>query len=73
VGGTTHTGFNVGGIYDFDEGHHLLFSAGDDIHGSNRGMGYLAFQWTFGPHEAEKRDAAPDQKPNEKKEAAPAK
>jgi hypothetical protein len=69
VGGTTHTGFNIGGIYDFDEGHHLLFSAGDDARGSNRGMGYLAFQWTFGPHEAEKKDAAAD----EKKDATPAK
>jgi hypothetical protein len=48
------TGYNIGLMYDFDEGHHLLFSAGADIHGSNRGAAYLAYQWTFGPHEAAK-------------------
>src|SRR5579871_969951 len=54
VGETDRTGFNIGAMYDFDEGHHLLFSAGTDIHGSNRGMMYLAYQWTFGPHEPAK-------------------
>jgi hypothetical protein len=54
VDGNNRTGFNLGLIYDFDEGHHLLFSAGTDIHGSNRRSAYLAYQWTFGPHEAEK-------------------
>ena len=49
TGGPNRTGFNVGAIYDFDEGHHLLFSVGDDIHGTNRGIGYLAYQWTFEP------------------------
>jgi hypothetical protein len=54
VDGSDRTGFNLGLMYDFDEGHHLLFSAGTDIHGSNRGSMYLAYQWTFGPHEAAK-------------------
>lgn len=54
VDGRDRTGFNVGLIYDFNEGHHLLFSAGTDIHGSNRGSMYLAYQWTFGPHEVAK-------------------
>lgn len=45
------TAFNVGAMYDFDEGHHLLASAGADFHGPNGAMGYLAYQWTFGPHE----------------------
>lgn len=53
-GGTSRTGCNVGAMYDFDEGHHLLLSVGDDVHGTNRGMAYLAYQWTFGPHAEEK-------------------
>ena len=55
VGGSARTGFNIGSVYDFDEGHHLMFSAGDDARGTNRGMAYLAYQWTFGPKE--KKDA----------------
>lgn len=62
AGGSTRTGFNVGSVYDFDDGHHLMFSAGDDAHGTNRGMAYLAYQWTFGPHEPEKKDAEPAKK-----------
>lgn len=49
--GDPNTGFNVGGIYDFDEGHHLLFSGGTGFHGPDHGTGYLAYQWTFGPKE----------------------
>jgi hypothetical protein len=48
---TDHTAFNVGAVYDFDDGHHLMLSLGRDIQGSNVGMGYIAYQWTFGPHE----------------------
>jgi hypothetical protein len=59
VGSTDRTGFNIGSIYDFDSGHHLLFSAGQDFHGRNRGSAYLAFQWTFGPHEKESKAEAP--------------
>ncbi len=67
VGGPSRTGFNVGFTYDFDEGHHLMGSVGDDVHGNNRGMGYLAYQWTFGPKVKQeekpdvplKQDAAP--------------
>jgi len=53
VGGGSRTGVNLGGTYDFDEGHHLLFSAGDDIHGSGRGMAYLGYQWTWGEKKPE--------------------
>lgn len=42
--------FNVGGQYNFDEGHHLLFSAGRSISGDTEFMSYVAYQWTFGPH-----------------------
>lgn len=59
VGAPTRTSVNVGLIYDFDEGHHLLFSAGDDIHGTGRGQSYVAYQWTFGPHEPAKPEDAP--------------
>ncbi|HWD40767.1 MAG TPA: hypothetical protein VG944_18105 [Fimbriimonas sp.] len=45
------TGFNVGGVYDFDEGHHLMASIGSGIQGVNHGTAYVAFQWTFGSKE----------------------
>jgi len=51
VGGVNHTGFNVGAVYDFNDGHHLLFSIGSDFHGPNQGTMYIAYQLTFGPHE----------------------
>ncbi len=64
VDATDRTGFNIGAVYDFDEGHHLLLSAGTDVHGAGRGAAYAAFQWTFGPHEAEKpADKKPEVKP----------
>lgn len=50
-GVSDRTGFNAGFTYDFDEGHHLLFSAGTDFHGPTGSIAYLAYQWTFGPHE----------------------
>jgi hypothetical protein len=49
VGMGENTGFNIGGVYDFDEGHHLMLSVGTGLRGSNRGTAYLAYQWTFGP------------------------
>ena len=50
VGGRASTGFNLGGIYDFTEHYHLLFSAGrglQDVPNSNEFSYYVAFQWTF--------------------------
>jgi hypothetical protein len=49
IAGPSQAGFNFGGTYDFDEIHHLLFSAGDDIIGSGRGIAYLGYGWTWGP------------------------
>jgi hypothetical protein len=46
---TDRTGFNVGVVYDFDEGHHFLFSAGRSIGGEDVKTAYIAYQWTFGP------------------------
>jgi hypothetical protein len=63
VGVSSRTGFNAGFTYDFDEGHHLLFSAGTDLSGPARGMAYLAYQWTFGPHELEAPTTAPAARP----------
>lgn len=40
-------GFNLGGIYNFDDGHHLLFSVGRDIRGPDIFTGYVGFQRTF--------------------------
>jgi len=55
IGGEQETGFNVGAVYDMDEGHHLMFSVGRDVQGTTGLAAYAAFQWTFGPKEAEKK------------------
>lgn len=51
VGGEQESGFNVGAVYDLDEGHHVMFSVGRDFGGQVGLAAYAAFQWTFGPHE----------------------
>jgi hypothetical protein len=50
VGVREQFNFNVGGQYNFDEGHHLLFSVGRSISGDTNLMSYAGYQWTFGPH-----------------------
>jgi len=50
VGGVDSTGFNVGGVYDFSESSHLLFSAGTGIQNAeqtNTFSYYLGYQYTF--------------------------
>ena len=50
IGDPDSTGFNLGGIYDFSENYHLLFSAGRGIQNataSNEFSYYAAVQWTF--------------------------
>jgi len=50
VGGRDSAGFNVGGVYDFNEHYHLLFSAGrglQDARDTNEFSYYLALQKTF--------------------------
>ncbi|MHB8637671.1 MAG: hypothetical protein ACYC96_14485 [Fimbriimonadaceae bacterium] len=49
VGGEQETGFNVGAVYDVDDGHHLMLSLGRDVQGTTGLAAYAAFQWTFGP------------------------
>ncbi len=44
--------FNLGGFYNIDDGHHILFSAGHSMIGNISFMDYLGYQWTFGPREA---------------------
>jgi hypothetical protein len=49
IGGKDATGFNLGGIYDFTDHYHLLFSAGrglQNVPDSNQFSYYLAIQWT---------------------------
>jgi len=46
--GATRTGCTLGSIVNLTDYHHLLFSAGSDIHGENRFSAYLAYQYTFG-------------------------
>jgi hypothetical protein len=53
VDGSAQTGFNVGAMYDFDDGHHLLFSVGRGFESDNVLTAYLAYQWTFGPKSKE--------------------
>jgi hypothetical protein len=50
IGGPDSTGFNLGGIYDFSDDYHLLFSAGrgiQNVSATNEFSYYLAFQLTF--------------------------
>jgi hypothetical protein len=50
VGGRDSAGFNLGGVYDFTEHYHLLFSAGRGLHDArdtNEVSYYLALQKTF--------------------------
>lgn len=49
--GRDRTGFNIGGIFNLTEDHHILCSLGRDIAGDNRFSAYLGYQWTFGAHE----------------------
>jgi hypothetical protein len=42
-------GFNIGAIVNFNENHHVLFSAGRDIVGQNDLFLYAAYQYTIGP------------------------
>jgi len=46
-GANPHTGFNVGGVFNFNENHHLLFSAGRDFEGDTHFASYVAYQFTF--------------------------
>ena len=50
IGGGDTTGFNLGGIYDFSEHYHLLFSGGRGLQNAalaNQFSYYLAIQSTF--------------------------
>jgi hypothetical protein len=47
VGDPGNTAFNLGAVFDFNEQHHLLFSAGRSIDGPVRFQCYLAYQFTF--------------------------
>jgi hypothetical protein len=51
IGEGSEIGFNVGGYFNFTEEHHILFSAGRDIHGPNRFLMYIAYRLTLGPRE----------------------
>ncbi|MDE1985169.1 MAG: hypothetical protein KGJ53_01520 [Alphaproteobacteria bacterium] len=49
IGGRDTTGFNAGGIFDFTDHYHLLFSAGRGLQhaqDANEFSYYLAIQWT---------------------------
>jgi hypothetical protein len=55
-GEKSETGFNVGTVINVTEDHHILFSAGRDFTGTNKNTlnMYVAYQFTFGPHEEKK-------------------
>lgn len=53
--GRDRTGYNIGGIFNLSEAHHILVSAGSDVVGDNRFSSYLGYQWTFGPRGEEKK------------------
>jgi len=49
IGGKGTTSFNAGGVYDFNENYHLLFSGGRGLQNpalTNQFSYYLAIQWT---------------------------
>jgi hypothetical protein len=53
IGGKANSGFSLGGFYDFDDHHHLLFSAGRGIQhaaDSNRFSWYIGYQLTGSVH-----------------------
>ncbi len=52
--GRDETGYNIGGIINVSDEHHILFSAGGDFAGDTRFAAYLGYQWTFGPRNDEK-------------------
>ena len=49
AGAETDLNFNVGGQIDINDQNHLLFSSGRSFKGDLSYMGYIAYQWTFGP------------------------
>ena len=51
VDGHVSTALNAGGILDFSDTYHLLFSAGHTVQGPSQFQGYLGLQITFGPKE----------------------
>jgi hypothetical protein len=51
VGGEHQVGYNIGGFLNFTENHHIIFSAGSDIHGPNVSRYYIAYLLTWGPPE----------------------
>jgi len=58
VGVRDQFNFNLGGQYNFDNGHHLLFSVGRSISGDTDLMSYVGYQWTFGPHKSASPEGA---------------
>jgi hypothetical protein len=50
VGGPRETGINLGLTWDFSETHHIVFSTGPALEGSNQLQGYLAYELTLGPN-----------------------
>lgn len=56
TGASSRLILNIGGQYNFDEGRHLLFSAGHALHGDTDLIGYLGFQWTFGPYDKNEKE-----------------
>jgi hypothetical protein len=51
IGGMQSTGFNIGGIYDFTDHYHFLFSLGkglQHVKKTNEFSWYIGFEWTGG-------------------------
>jgi hypothetical protein len=46
-GADGHTAFNLGGFYNLNENHHILFSFGRDIDGDTEFRSYVAYQFTI--------------------------
>ncbi len=54
--GRRETGYNIGGIFNFSDKHHLIGSAGTDIHGPANFFFYAAYLITWGAPEKGRED-----------------
>jgi hypothetical protein len=53
--GDASKGYNIGAIINLTDNHHILISGGQDVSGPSYCSFYFAYQFTFGPKEADQK------------------
>ena len=53
--GDASKGYNIGAIVNLTDNHHILISGGQDVFGPSYCFFYFAYQFTFGPKEADQK------------------